>query len=163
MKKIPLLLLIFWIFICIFFSGCENQINRTFDGNVIGKHTILCDNDNQFIVNVKENEIVITVNSGDYNGLSYKFTNSGYEINYNDLVCKSNELYISKNSLIAIIAETFFDMVDKKSYIGLSEYNPYISGNYSGGSYKVIFDEKEGKIISIIFTGINTEIKFLYS
>ncbi len=157
MKKLFLL-----IFSCaILFSGCKSQINRTFDGEIIGSHTISSDG-NQFIVNVSEDEIVITIDSGDYKGLSYKFTNNRYEINYNDLVCKSDLLYILKNSLIATIADVFNNILSNKEYMGLSEYNPYISGTCGNGNYKVIFSSNDGKIVSITLTGLNTELRFLY-
>lgn len=158
MKKIFLPLL---VLIILTYSGCENQINRTFDGNIIGKHTVLYDN-NQFLINVSENEIIVSIDNGNYKGLSYKFTNKGYEVIYDSLVCKSDILYISENSLIATIAESFKDMISSKNYIGLSEYSPYLSGTCESGGYKVILNPNDGNITSITFTGLNIEIQFLY-
>lgn len=165
-KKIflPIFLLLFLI-ICFMFGSCSSSISQEFDGDIMGESNVkVTVGENVFncILNINDKNITVTLNAGNYKGLSYIFSKDGYEINYNNLICKSDISYICSDSFITLFGETFEHILSNKKYIGLSVYNPILSDICGSGQYKITFNPDNGKILSAEF--INTDIKaeFLY-
>lgn len=155
------------LFVLVLFSACSGiseqipTLKTSFSANVqvtMGEQKIVCE-----LSHLPQGAANVRLTSPQtVQGVTYKWLDGKYSISYGDLVCKTDSIFLPKNSFVCSLTDILVqaDKQESLSYVGIQNDMAMFKGVCDSGEFTVYVDTQSGLIQKISLPALDMEAVF---